>query len=185
MTALCRGQGVWSGAHEKATQEGKPSRGFGRQAAGRCSCPGGRTREPPPPPSPYSNRKVSPARETLTYAQAQKMVEVDLEGRLHRISIFDPLPVITEDEMTAQDIAECNSNKENSEQPAPVAVACSGRKSTGNKGRRKDAKHSLSSSAASQNNSSHTQSNTQPHGPSQLPEPIFRVMDTFSPVLRA
>uniref|UniRef100_A0AAY4DQG0 Bromodomain and PHD finger containing, 3a n=1 Tax=Denticeps clupeoides TaxID=299321 RepID=A0AAY4DQG0_9TELE len=70
------------------------------------------------PPSPYS-LKVSPARETLTYAQAQKMVEVDLDGRLHRINIFDPLTVITEDEMTAQDIAECNSNKENSEQPPP------------------------------------------------------------------
>ncbi|KAF7695564.1 hypothetical protein HF521_007287 [Silurus meridionalis] len=41
--------------------------------------------------SPYSF-KVSPTRETLTYAQAQKMVEVDLDGRLHRISIFNPWP---------------------------------------------------------------------------------------------
>uniref|UniRef100_A0A8C9U2H0 Bromodomain and PHD finger containing 3 n=1 Tax=Scleropages formosus TaxID=113540 RepID=A0A8C9U2H0_SCLFO len=67
-------------------------------------------------PSPYS-LKMSPTRETLTYAQAQKMVEVDLDGRLHRISIFDPLTVITEDELMAQDLSECNSNKENSEQP--------------------------------------------------------------------
>uniref|UniRef100_A0A2K5Q8Q0 Bromodomain and PHD finger containing 3 n=1 Tax=Cebus imitator TaxID=2715852 RepID=A0A2K5Q8Q0_CEBIM len=67
-------------------------------------------------PSPYS-LKCSPTRETLTYAQAQRIVEVDIDGRLHRISIYDPLKIITEDELTAQDITECNSNKENSEQP--------------------------------------------------------------------
>ena len=63
-------------------------------------------------PSPYS-LKCSPTRETLTYAQAQRIVEVDIDGRLHRISIYDPLKIITEDELTAQDITECNSNKEN------------------------------------------------------------------------
>uniref|UniRef100_A0A3Q0S260 Bromodomain and PHD finger containing 3 n=1 Tax=Amphilophus citrinellus TaxID=61819 RepID=A0A3Q0S260_AMPCI len=71
-------------------------------------------------PSPYS-LKASPSRETLTYAQAQKVVEVELDGRLHRISILEPLEVITEDEMMAQDISECNSNKENSEQSSPPA----------------------------------------------------------------
>ncbi|KAM4797039.1 bromodomain and PHD finger-containing protein 3 [Rhinophrynus dorsalis] len=67
-------------------------------------------------PSPYS-LKCSPTRETLTYAQAQRMVEVEMEGRLHRISIYDPLRIVSEDELTAQDITECNSNKENSELP--------------------------------------------------------------------
>ncbi|XP_075470235.1 bromodomain and PHD finger-containing protein 3 isoform X2 [Ascaphus truei] len=69
-----------------------------------------------PSPSPYS-LKGSPTRETLTYAQAQRIVEVDMEGRLHRISIYDPLRIVAEDELTAQDITECNSNKENSELP--------------------------------------------------------------------
>uniref|UniRef100_A0A3Q2XRJ4 Bromodomain and PHD finger containing 3 n=1 Tax=Hippocampus comes TaxID=109280 RepID=A0A3Q2XRJ4_HIPCM len=69
-------------------------------------------------PSPYI-LKASPSREMLSYAQAQKVVEVELDGRLHRISILEPLVVITEDEMMAQDISECNSNKENSEQPSP------------------------------------------------------------------
>ncbi|KAL2103413.1 hypothetical protein ACEWY4_000281 [Coilia grayii] len=182
----------------KPRRRGNPAGGLGgRQrgdAAGRGGGPGGRRKShqqpPSPSPSPYSGLKVSPARETLTYAQAQKMVEVDLDGRLHRISIFDPLPVITEDEMTAQDIAECNSNKENSEQPAPVAIASPGRKSTGNRGRRKDGKHSLSSSsssssssaaASSQNSSSHAPQHAQPHGPSQLPEPTFRLLEGFSP----
>ncbi|KAJ8395121.1 hypothetical protein AAFF_G00035770 [Aldrovandia affinis] len=141
-------------------------------------------------PSPYS-LKVSPARETLTYAQAQKMVEVDLDGRLHRISIFDPLTVITEDEMTAQDIAECNSNKENSEQPLFPSSAKLGRKMPTPKGRKKDTKHSSSSScsSSSQNNhpNSQQQSKSQPnsshhthhHGP--LPKPTFRVLDSFCP----
>ncbi|XP_074871900.1 bromodomain-containing protein 1 isoform X3 [Carettochelys insculpta] len=61
--------------------------------------------------------KNSPTRETLTYAQAQRMVEIEIEGRLHRISIFDPLEIILEDDLTAQEMSECNSNKENSERP--------------------------------------------------------------------
>ncbi|XP_066559503.1 bromodomain and PHD finger-containing protein 3 [Amia ocellicauda] len=146
-------------------------------------------------PSPYS-LKVSPARETLTYAQAQKMVEVDLEGRLHRISIFDPLTVITEDEMTAQDIAECNSNKENSEQPLFPSAKPS-RKPPATKGKKKDAaKHCSSSSSSSSSSScSHTaggQHNQHPphhhhqhsnahHPHHALPKPTFRVLDCFTP----
>ncbi|XP_061496233.1 bromodomain-containing protein 1 isoform X2 [Rhineura floridana] len=61
--------------------------------------------------------KHSPTRETLTYAQAQRMVEIEIEGRLHRISIFEPLEIILEDDVTAQELSECNSNKENSERP--------------------------------------------------------------------
>ncbi|XP_015673549.1 bromodomain-containing protein 1 isoform X2 [Protobothrops mucrosquamatus] len=61
--------------------------------------------------------KRSPTRETLTYAQAQRMVEIEIEGRLHRISIFEPLEIILEDDLTAQELSECNSNKENSERP--------------------------------------------------------------------
>ncbi|XP_063783193.1 bromodomain-containing protein 1 isoform X1 [Pseudophryne corroboree] len=66
--------------------------------------------------------KHSPTRETLTYAQAQRMVEIEIEGRLHRISIFDPLDIISDDDPTAQEISECNSNKENSEQPPQVCL---------------------------------------------------------------
>ncbi|XP_045146608.1 bromodomain-containing protein 1 [Echinops telfairi] len=68
------------------------------------------------PASPCSV-KHSPTRETLTYAQAQRMVEIEIEGRLHRISILDPLEVILEDDLTAQELSECNSNKENRERP--------------------------------------------------------------------
>ncbi|XP_069833056.1 bromodomain-containing protein 1 isoform X2 [Dendropsophus ebraccatus] len=66
--------------------------------------------------------KHSPTRETLTYAQAQRMVEIEIEGRLHRISIFDPLDIISDDDPTAQEMSECNSNKENSERPPQVCL---------------------------------------------------------------
>ncbi|KFZ56350.1 Bromodomain and PHD finger-containing protein 3, partial [Antrostomus carolinensis] len=109
-------------------------------------------------PSPYS-LKCSPTRETLTYAQAQRIVEVDIDGRLHRISIYDPLKIITEDELTAQDITECNSNKENSEQP----IFPSKSKKTTSKGKKKEScsKHAPGTSL-------------------HLPLPNFRVVDSFS-----
>ncbi|XP_050182849.1 bromodomain and PHD finger-containing protein 3 isoform X6 [Myiozetetes cayanensis] len=109
-------------------------------------------------PSPYS-LKCSPTRETLTYAQAQRIVEVDIDGRLHRISIYDPLKLITEDELTAQDITECNSNKENSEQPLLPSKS----KKTPSKGKKKE---SCSKYA--------------PGTPLHLPQPNFRVLDSFS-----
>ncbi|XP_051915946.1 bromodomain-containing protein 1-like isoform X2 [Hippocampus zosterae] len=73
-------------------------------------------------PSPI---KPSANRETLTYAQAQRMVELEVDGRVHRLSIYDKLDVIGDDDPTAQEILECNSNKENSEKPpqAPVRSA--------------------------------------------------------------
>ncbi|XP_051509414.1 bromodomain and PHD finger-containing protein 3 [Myxocyprinus asiaticus] len=145
----------------------------------------GRGTSQPQSPSPY-RPKVSPTRETLTYAQAQKIVEVDLDGRLHRISIFDSFPVITEDEMTAQDITECNSNKENSEQSSVTTVVSSPRRSAAHRGKKKDTKN-LSSSHSSQNHCSNThgQSQTQSnlhshHGP--LPKPTFRLLESYEPV---
>ncbi|KAM4885111.1 bromodomain and PHD finger-containing protein 3 isoform 3-T3 [Sylvia borin] len=109
-------------------------------------------------PSPYS-LKCSPTRETLTYAQAQRIVEVDIDGRLHRISIYDPLRLITEDELTAQDITECNSNKENSEQPLFTSKS----RKTPSKGKKKEScsKHAPGLSL-------------------HLPQPKFRVVDSFS-----
>ncbi|NWU84189.1 BRPF3 protein, partial [Onychorhynchus coronatus] len=123
----------------------KPRRRSRQNLEGRCS------------PSPYS-LKCSLTRETLTYAQAQRIVEVDIDGRLHRISIYDPLKLITEDELTAQDITECNSNKENSEQPLLPSKS----KKTPSKGKKEScSKHAPGTSL-------------------HLPQPNFRVLDSFS-----
>ncbi|XP_037307499.2 bromodomain-containing protein 1-like isoform X1 [Pungitius pungitius] len=66
--------------------------------------------------------KPSANRETLTYAQAQRIVELEVDGRMHRLSIYDKMDVIGDDDPTAQEITECNSNKENNEKPQQVLV---------------------------------------------------------------
>lgn len=172
-----RRRGGLSGALDRqksdATGSGTPERGAGDKGAAER---GAQQRSP----SPY-RLKVSPSRETLTYAQAQKIVEVDLDGRLHRISIFDHLTVITEDEMTAQDIAECNSNKENSEQTSVTTIVSSPRRATPHRGKKKDVKQSSSQNHCS---GSHGQSQTQSHPHSHhgsLPKPTFRMLESYDP----
>ncbi|XP_029011640.1 bromodomain and PHD finger-containing protein 3 [Betta splendens] len=150
---------------------------------------GGRASARQRSPSPYS-LKASPSRETLTYAQSQKVVEVELDGRLHRISVLDPLEIITEDEMMAQDISECNSNKENSEQSSsPTSTVQTARKPSTPRGRRKDSKcSSIKSPPPSKNRcpNSHPQTPEKLHATHHyqktLPEPKFRVLETFKPV---
>ncbi|KAK2897928.1 bromodomain and PHD finger-containing protein 3 isoform X1 [Channa argus] len=150
-----------------------------------CGRGGARQRSP----SPYS-LKASPSRETLTYAQSQKVVEVELDGRLHRISILDPLEVITENELMAQDISECNSNKENSEHsPPPTSSAQTIHKPITPRGRRKDSKcSSMKSPPPSKNHCASSLPQTpeklhaSTHHLTALPEPKFRVLETFTPV---
>uniref|UniRef100_A0AAZ3Q7A8 Peregrin n=1 Tax=Oncorhynchus tshawytscha TaxID=74940 RepID=A0AAZ3Q7A8_ONCTS len=50
-----------------------------------------------------SERSHSPGRETMTYAQAQRMVELEIHGRIHRISIFENIDVVSEDDSGAED----------------------------------------------------------------------------------
>ncbi|XP_077434456.1 bromodomain and PHD finger-containing protein 3 isoform X1 [Vanacampus margaritifer] len=163
---------------------GKDDRKSKRTAVGGCGV-GARQRSP----SPYS-LNASPSRETLSYSQAQKVVEVELDGRLHRISVLEPLAVITEDEMMAQDISECNSNKENSEQPSPpVSATQIVNKPITPRGRRKDSKClSFKSPPPSKKHCARPQ----PQTPEKLnathnhliplPEPSFRLVDTFTHV---
>uniref|UniRef100_A0A673CHJ8 PWWP domain-containing protein n=1 Tax=Sphaeramia orbicularis TaxID=375764 RepID=A0A673CHJ8_9TELE len=65
---------------------------------------------PQRPPSPI---KPSPNKQILTYAQAQRMVEFEVDGRIHRLSVFDNLDVISDDDPMVQEMMECTSNKEN------------------------------------------------------------------------
>uniref|UniRef100_A0A3B5B2Z8 Bromodomain and PHD finger containing 1 n=1 Tax=Stegastes partitus TaxID=144197 RepID=A0A3B5B2Z8_9TELE len=59
----------------------------------------------PPRASPNrSERSHSPGRETMTYAQAQRMVELEIQGRIHRISIFENIDVVSEEDRV------CNGN---------------------------------------------------------------------------
>ncbi|TRY66564.1 hypothetical protein DNTS_015933 [Danionella cerebrum] len=119
------------------------------------------------PPSPC-RMNFTMTRDTLTYAQAQKMVEIDLEGRLHRINIYDQLSIVTDDEMVAQDLTECNSNKENSEQKQQKKQAMS-------KSKRRDGKHTTKKRVGSQCGLKGQISNAQ----MSLPKPTFRKLGTF------
>lgn len=67
----------------------------------------------------------SPVKETLSYAEAQRMVEIDLDGRLHRINIYEPLEIIPQDEIDNCDNTEKEElkpkgmEKANKETPKP------------------------------------------------------------------
>ncbi|KAI3357142.1 hypothetical protein L3Q82_015607 [Scortum barcoo] len=173
----------------KPRRKGQVAAGGGADVRKANGTVGGRGAARQRSPSPYG-LKASPSRETLTYAQAQKVVEVELDGRLHRISILEPLEVITEDEMMAQDISECNSNKENSEQStSPTSSAQTARKTITPRGRRKDSKcPPVKSPPPAKNHcpNSHLQTpekcNTSHHNHMTLPEPKFHVIETFTPV---
>ncbi len=39
----------------------------------------------------------------MTYAQAQRMVELEIQGRIHRISIFENIDVVSEEDSDAED----------------------------------------------------------------------------------
>ncbi|XP_074770148.1 peregrin isoform X13 [Athene noctua] len=113
-------------------------------------------------PSP-SETSQSPGREVMTYAQAQRMVEVDLHGRVHRISIFDNLDVVSEDEEVPEEVPENGSNKENTEtQSVPPK---SGKHK--NKEKRKDSNHHHHNASAG----------TTP----KLPEVVYRELEQDTP----
>ncbi|XP_058025681.1 peregrin isoform X3 [Ahaetulla prasina] len=115
-------------------------------------------------PSP-SETSQSPGRDVMTYAQAQRMVEVDLHGRVHRISIFDNLDVVSEDDETPEEAPENNSNKENTETPS-VAPKAGKHK---NKEKRKDSNHHHHHHSASAGNTP------------KLPEAVYRELDQDTP----
>ena len=54
-------------------------------------------------------------RETLSYAEAQRLVEIESDGRVHRINIFEPLEIISQDEIDNCD----NTEKEEKPDKSP------------------------------------------------------------------
>ncbi|KAM3847412.1 peregrin isoform 7-T7 [Vipera latastei] len=118
-------------------------------------------------PSP-SETSQSPGRDVMTYAQAQRMVEVDLHGRVHRISIFDNLDVVSEDDEAPEEAPENNSNKENTETPS-VAPKAGKHK---NKEKRKDSNH--------HHHHHHHHSASAGNTP-KLPEAVYRELDQDTP----
>ncbi|CAL9682961.1 unnamed protein product [Knipowitschia caucasica] len=133
-----------------------------------------RAAAPPRPPSPI---KPSPNKQILTYEQAQRMVEFEVDGRLHRISIFDKLEIITDEEPLLQEMIECTSNKENANKPQHVRL------------RSVRLKHNQEKRNAALGVNCHGDGDEQPPvllpppGP-KLPEPLFRAVEYNVPAVR-
>ena len=106
------------------------------------------TDRPPTPPD------FLRPQETLTYAESQRLVEIDLDGRIHRINIYEPLDIVTQDVIDNQN----NTEKEEKGEKSPHRHV----KETP-KGNRKDT-----------NNSSHSHGNS-----AKLPEAQYKVMDDY------
>ncbi|XP_034033249.1 bromodomain-containing protein 1-like isoform X2 [Thalassophryne amazonica] len=123
--------------------------------------------------------KPSPNRETLTYAQAQRMVELEVDGRVHRLSIYDKLDVIGDDDPTAQEIMECNSNKENSEKSQQVLV-----RSVRLKNSQQKKNFALVASHSSGSHRGSSSSHSSSHGSSGvLLEPKVKIVEYNLPVV--
>ena len=81
-----------------ASTKSKKSKGRGRKSV---------KNKKPPPPSPLP---VAVVRETLTYAQAQEIVEVEIDGIPQRIHITDRLNLVEDDAVGEQERCEVTSD---------------------------------------------------------------------------
>ncbi|XP_041819851.1 bromodomain-containing protein 1 isoform X2 [Chelmon rostratus] len=127
---------------------------------------------PQRPPSPI---KPSPNKQILTYAQAQRMVEFDIDGRIHRISIYDKLDVISDDDPMVQEMMECTSNKENAEKPQQQVLLRSVRL----KNNQEKRNAALGITGHGEGGGQHAGVNAGP----KLPEPKFRTVEYNLPAV--
>lgn len=104
-------------------------------------------------PSPVFVR--SPAREALTYAQAQRLVEVDIDGKVHRLDIYENIDVITEDEFESE-----TSEEEKVEKPVEKPA----------KGGKENQKTKQRKEAGGESSGTNTK---------KLPEASFKVIATY------
>ncbi|XP_015245745.1 PREDICTED: bromodomain-containing protein 1 [Cyprinodon variegatus] len=119
--------------------------------------------------------KPSPNKQILTYAQAQRMVEFELDGRIHRLSIYDSLDVISDDDSIVQEMMECTSNKENADKPQQQVRQRSARLKN-NQERRNAA---LGITGHAEGGGHHAGGHAAP----KLPEPKFRVVEYNLPAV--
>lgn len=71
-------------------------------------------------PSPPEFIRSPPRDTTLSYAESQRVVEIDLDGCLRRIDIFQPLEIISQDVIENHDNTEKEENAEHSPSGRPV-----------------------------------------------------------------
>ncbi|XP_029017588.1 bromodomain-containing protein 1-like isoform X2 [Betta splendens] len=126
---------------------------------------------PQRPPSPI---KPSPNKQILTYAQAQRMVEFEMDGRIHRLSIYDKLDVISDEDPMVQEMMECTSNKENAEKPQQILL-----RSVRLKNNQEKRNAALGIIGKGEGGGHHTSANASP----KPPEPKFRTVEYNLPAV--
>lgn len=143
---------------------------------------------------------VGKTRETLTYAEAQRMIEVEIDGLIHRININEPMNIISLDpESNRNDklalenyqTPEIYSNH-NESFAANKPSASNGNNHLSSSNAKKSTKKSRSKSketSAKKKPSKHNGPTNPPstgnHAPAstKLPEPSFRIIDNRKPIL--
>ncbi|XP_067269026.1 peregrin [Pseudorasbora parva] len=146
-----------------------PDSSTGSGVTGQAATPGS--------PAERSERSHSPVRETMTYAEAQRMVELEIRGRVHRISIFDNLDVVSEEDSGPEEppsSGTCNGGDAGGIGKDRLDSSAA----NGEKGTQKTGKHK--SKEKKKDSSSHHHTN--PSGPAvKLPEVVFRELDQERP----
>lgn len=139
----------------------------------------------PGSPADNSDHSHSPGRDTMTYAQAQRMVELEIHGKVHRLSIFEDLDVVSEEDSEVEDgvggSTTCNGENGVSEggtngkdRPDTPAAA------NGGKGAGTTPKAGKHKSKEKKKDGMHHHGN--PPGPAvKLPEAVFRELDQDRP----
>ncbi|XP_038867008.1 peregrin-like [Salvelinus namaycush] len=172
-------------------RKGRPPRmtlvgtGDGEGGLGKGGGPGQAGNTPGSPNQ--SEHSHSPGRETMTYAQAQRMVELEIHGHIHRISIFENIDVVSEDDSGDEDPPSsggggggvCNGGdsggggSEVGGKDRPDTPAANGGKATPKSGKHK-------SKEKKKEGSSHHHSASS--GPAvKLPEVVYRELDQERP----
>ncbi|XP_061617487.1 bromodomain-containing protein 1 isoform X2 [Phyllopteryx taeniolatus] len=127
------------------------------------------------PQRPSSPIKPSPNKQILTYAQAQRMVEFELDGRIHRLSVFDRLDVISDGDPVLREMVECAKNKENADKPQQQVLLRSVRLKNN-----RDKRKAALGITAQKEGGGHPVS---VHPGPKLPEPKFRTVEYNLPAV--
>ncbi|RWS14694.1 peregrin-like isoform X10 [Dinothrombium tinctorium] len=127
------------------------------------------SREKSPTPT---NLLRTPAREALTYAEAQRMIEVDIDGSTHRINIYEPLNIIYIDGKNGFNVDAVIDSKNNNEVKAT--------KNETSNGKGKNKEKTKSGKASKRNNTAASGVESQNPEPVKLPEPSFRIIENYT-----
>lgn len=137
-----------------------------------------------------SDYGTSTAREALTYAEAQRVIEVEIEGRTHRININEPMNIVRFDgknglNSAVNEVPAENANVIRSGQECSKS-STKGKDNASNEALGTGSKHKSKSKlkggkkSAQSGKSSAVLPSPAPAVP-KLPEPSFRLLDSYDP----